>query len=83
MDFTRNMIDTTEAPDASPPCPASLASPGLTFGDLVIHAERTYPMAIARPLKSALRRIAWEIASTASPAATARSFAPRVGHRFR
>jgi integrase len=65
MDFSRNMINPhditapeSDRSDGAPACPDSLPRPGLTFKDLVVHAERTYPMATARPMKTALRQIA-------------------------
>ena len=68
MDFTRNMIDTTDATGASPTCPALPTPRALTFQDAIDHVERTYPPAAGRVLKTALRQIARAVMETRSRA---------------
>src|SRR5579859_1615884 len=64
MDLTQNMTDTTPATGASPTCPALPTTPALSFQDAIDHAERTYPPAAGRVLKTALRQIARAVMET-------------------
>ncbi len=61
MDFTRNMIDTTDVTDASPTSPASFSSRTLNFQDALAFAEHSYSIPTARTLKTALRQVAWAL----------------------